>query len=367
MAEVNLLNISKWYNDYKAVENLTLQIKHGEFMTLLGPSGCGKTSTLRMIAGLESISTGELLIDGKKMNDIAVQDRGVGLVFQSYALFPHMTVEENIAFGLRIKKIARTEIFEKMLWVTELLGLQGLEKRYPRELSGGQRQRVAVGRALVLQPRVLLLDEPLSNLDADLRNRMSIELKRIHQTVDQTIVYVTHNQLEALSMSDRITVMKDGKMVQVGTPHEIYNNPKNIFVAGFVGSPKMNFFSARIVKHNGIPSILSEDGITISMIRERYALLDQYLDHEIIVGIRPSHIFFDERKTKRYSDSRVKVIVDVIEPVGDRNYVVCKVKNTFLTFLANPDFEIRQGDQIEVIADGRKVHLFFKENDEALF
>ncbi|MFH1761379.1 MAG: ABC transporter ATP-binding protein, partial [bacterium] len=251
MAEVLFKNVFKKIGSEQIVQDFNLTIKDGEFITLLGPSGCGKTTTLRMMAGLETITEGELFVGGKLYNNVPARNRNLAMVFQSYALFPHMNVDQNLVFGLKIQKRKSNEIAFKLEWIKKLLSLERLGKRLPRELSGGQRQRVALGRALVLDPKVLLLDEPLSNLDVDLRNRMTTEIKKLHRKLKITIIYVTHNQFEAMPISDRLVIMNNGTIVQTGTPQEVYAHPANLFVAGFVGSPKMNFLHMNIVERGG--------------------------------------------------------------------------------------------------------------------
>jgi len=246
MAQVELIQVSKRFRDGLAVKDFSLKIENGEFITLLGPSGCGKSTVLRMIAGLEEITSGDLVVNGQNYNDVPVTQRDVSMVFQSYALFPHMTVKQNIAFGMKMKKMERVKIFDQIDWACDLLSLKGLENRFPGEISGGERQRVALGRALVLNPKILLLDEPLSNLDADLRQHMTSELKLLHQKLKVTILYVTHNQFEAMPLSDRMVVMRSGGIEQIGPPQEIYNQPINPFIGGFIGAPKMNFLTGDV-------------------------------------------------------------------------------------------------------------------------
>ncbi len=288
MLGLTLKNIRKVYpNGYEAVKDLSLEIKAGEFVSLVGPSGCGKSTTLRMIAGLEDISDGELYIGDKLANDLSPRDRGIAMVFQSYALFPHMTVGANIAFGLKINKVPEEVRKQKIEWALDLLDLNGLGDRKPAQLSGGQRQRVALGRALVLDPDVLLLDEPLSNLDAKLRIKMRLEVKRIHKELNATIVYVTHDQAEAMTLSDRIAILKDGDLMQCDSPTAVYNHPASKFVAGFIGSPPMNFLSGELKKDDGKLSFISEYGTMELDDNLTKEVEIKGLTGKIVYGVRP--------------------------------------------------------------------------------
>jgi multiple sugar transport system ATP-binding protein len=328
MAEVKLENLTKKFDQVIAVDHIDLKIKDGEFLTLVGPSGCGKSTALRLVAGLEKVTSGNVYIDGKLVNHIPPQERNISMVFQSYALFPHMSVESNLAFGLKIKKRSLKEKTEKVRWVLDLLGLKGMEKRLPKELSGGQRQRVALGRALVLEPDVLLLDEPLSNLDAKLRLRMRTELKRLHKKIKTTIIYVTHDQAEAMTLSDRLAVMKDGKVLQVGTPEEIYERPADIFTAGFIGSPPMNF----------IPG-------------ERLPFVGK---KEMMVGIRPEDlsVFFQETKNSILGKS------SVTETLGSDNYLYIDISDILISVRIKPDQKIPEDLTVWLVPNLEKIHIF---------
>ncbi len=330
MAEVRLENLSKFFGEVKAVDNIDLTVKDGEFLTLVGPSGCGKSTTLRLIAGLEKVTRGGISIDDKLINDLPPHKRNISMVFQSYALFPHMTVEANIGFGLKIKKLDRESKKSKIDWALNLLRLEGLEKRLPKELSGGQRQRVALGRALVLEPDVLLLDEPLSNLDAKLRLRMRTELKRLHKKVKTTIIYVTHDQAEAMTLSDRLAVMKDGRILQAGTPSEVYERPQDLFTAGFIGSPTMNLLPGEI-----IPFVKDEN---------------------IIVGIRPEDLTFSSTEVPE----AVKGKSSVTESLGSDNYLYVEVSDTLISVRLKPEEKIDEGKNIWLVFDKRKLHEFNK-------
>ncbi len=291
MADIELRNVSKFYsNRVAAVEDVNLHIRDGEFMIFLGPSGCGKSTTLRMIAGLENISSGELYIGGKKMNDVAPRDRNIAVVFQSYALYPHMTVAENLAFGLKMHKRPQTEIEERVKRVSAMLGIGQFLERKPAALSGGQRQRVALGRALVRDPSAFLLDEPLSNLDAQLRADMRLELVKLHRQLGSTIIHVTHDQVEAMTMGERICIMKDGRVVQVGAPLDVYRNPANTFVAGFLASPPMNLIQARLVAESGGGLWVEAGGMRLKVPADYANAYRAYAGQQVIFGIRAEDI-----------------------------------------------------------------------------
>ncbi len=365
MAGVKLQRITKRYHKTVAVENLSLDIADGEFVSLVGPSGCGKSTTLRMVAGLEEISAGELYIGDRLANDIPPKDRGISMVFQSYALFPHMSVAENIAFGLKIKKIPRPIILEKIDWALNLLDLHGLGDRRPRELSGGQRQRVALGRALVLNPEVLLLDEPLSNLDATLRLRMRTELKRIHRKIGATIIYVTHDQVEAMTLSDRIAILNKGILMQVGSPTEVYNSPANRFVAGFIGSFPMNFFSCSLGEEKGKFLIRTKD-FTLSVPQQFTERLSQVKSQLLLLGVRPEHITQRDTQTERNGKEFIPAIVDVVEPLGSE-LVVTLSTGTELFQAIFPESNLKSEDRVEIVIDATKTHLFEEESGKAIW
>lgn len=330
MAEVRLENLAKNFDQVTAVDRINLEIKDGEFLTLVGPSGCGKSTALRLVAGLEKVTSGSVYIDGKVVNHIPPQKRNISMVFQSYALFPHMSVESNLAFGLKIKRKSQEEKMQRVKWVLDLLGLKGMEKRLPKELSGGQRQRVALGRALVLEPDVLLLDEPLSNLDAKLRLRMRTELKRLHKKIMTTIIYVTHDQAEAMTLSDRLAVMRDGKILQVGTPQEIYERPADIFTAGFIGSPPMNFIS----------------GERLPFIGKR----------DVIVGIRPEDLSASlEEMGKSISGKS-----SVTETLGSDNFLYVDISDILISVRLKPDQKIPEDQTIWLVPNLEKIHIFDK-------
>jgi len=358
MLGLQLKNINKKYpNGYEAVKDLSIGINPGEFVSLVGPSGCGKSTTLRMIAGLEDISGGELWIGDKLANNLASKDRGIAMVFQSYALFPHMSVAANIGFGLKIKKMPIKQRKEKIDWALNLLDLEGLGDRKPSQLSGGQRQRVALGRALVLDPDVLLLDEPLSNLDAKLRIKMRIELKRIHKQLNATIIYVTHDQAEAMTLSDRIAIMKDGDLMQIGKPSEIYNNPANKFVAGFVGSPPMNFIKGELIAENGILKFSSKYGLIEVTENMKKTIKAKNIDKEITLGIRPEDlkISLDKLENSFLGTSLVS------ETLGSDDYVSVlprdAVKGDILTARILPDTQFPLDREVW-LKPNEKIHIF---------
>ena len=366
MAEVILKKICKLFQEKRVVCDLDLTIAEGEFLTLLGPSGCGKTTTLNMIAGLEPITQGELFVAGKLYNSIPARRRNIGMVFQSYALFPHMTVDQNIAFGLKIQKKTRLEIFDKLEWVKCLLQLTDKGRRYPRELSGGERQRVALGRALVLSPQVLLLDEPLSNLDQELRETMTTELKKIHQNVGCTMIYVTHNQMEAMRMSNRIAIMKDGRLMQCDTPMNIFNKPKSKFVASFIGAPAMNLYPAHLIVEEG-ETLVSIDGIKLHIEKERGLALMDFKGREVTAGIRPQQVlYFKDREGRRHSDTEVEAEVILVEPVGERLMITAKIGKREMIFFMLSDRVPSAGERVCIIIDGRHIHLFERESGERI-
>jgi multiple sugar transport system ATP-binding protein len=368
MSNVSLRSISKTLGGHPIIKSLSLEIAAGEFVTLLGPSGCGKTTLLRMIAGLETIDSGDLFIGEKRYNDIPAQNRRLAMVFQSYALFPHMTVLENIRFGLKISKIPNPVIKEKISWVVDLLGLAGLEGRIPRQISGGQRQRVALARALVLDPDVLLLDEPLSNLDAALREMAQEELKRVHRQVGKTIIYVTHNQTEAMTMSGRIAVLRDGAVEQYDTPRIVYDHPATVFAAEFIGSPAMNFLEGVVEHSTDGAGIASPVGFLL-LDRNRAVAAEMFVGRKVTVGIRPQHVsFVNHRLSRRASDSHVTVAVELVETLGDRSLVVGRAKNkSALRFLVTRDEDFDPDELLTVFIDGRNIHLFDPETGRNIF
>ena len=339
MAEVNIKNLHKVFDRTEAVRGIDLSIQDNEFVILVGPSGCGKSTVLRMIAGLEEVTKGEIYIGKNLVNDIPPKDRDIAMVFQSYALYPHMTVFENMSFGLRLRKFSKEEIKKRVEEAAKVLGISELLKRRPRQLSGGQRQRVAMGRAIVRNPKVFLFDEPLSNLDAKMRGQMRIEIKRVHQHLKTTTVYVTHDQVEAMTLADRVVVMKDGKIEQIGTPDEIYNFPKTGFVAGFIGSPAMNFIPSKIEKNGNGLSVYVNDDLSFPIEKKKEVDLKGFLGKEVLLGIRPENI--NEKNDKESIKTKVKI--DIVEPLGMETMVYFSINKVQLCGKVSPDNNLRDG------------------------
>ncbi|OOC42710.1 ABC transporter ATP-binding protein [Thermosipho sp. 1074] len=366
MAKVELEHVWKIYDGkVEAVKDATFTIEDKEFVVLLGPSGCGKTTTLRMIAGLEEITKGTLKIAGKVMNDVEPKDRDIAMVFQNYALYPHMTVYDNMAFGLKLRKVPKDEIERRVREAAKILSIEEYLDRKPRQLSGGQRQRVAVGRAIVRNPKVFLFDEPLSNLDAKLRVQMRSELKKLHHRLEATIVYVTHDQIEAMTMADKIIVMKDGVIQQIGTPHEIYNKPANTFVAGFIGSPAMNFIDAKIIKENGL--WIKSSGLKLKIPEQIAEKLEKYIDSDVIFGIRPENIYdkmFAMAPKEGENTARTKV--DVVEPLGSETILHLVSGNDKFIAIVDPKTEAKEEQEIDVVFDMNTMHIFDKETGKAI-
>ncbi|MTT31009.1 sn-glycerol-3-phosphate ABC transporter ATP-binding protein UgpC [Terrilactibacillus sp. BCM23-1] len=364
MADILLKNIGKRYknSDTLSVSNFNLDIKHKEFIVFVGPSGCGKSTTLRMIAGLEEITDGELFIDNKLMNDVAPKNRDIAMVFQNYALYPHMTVYDNMAFGLKIKKTPKAEIDARVKEAAKILGLEDYLKRKPKALSGGQRQRVALGRAMVRNPKVFLMDEPLSNLDAKLRLQMRAEISKLHRRLDTTTIYVTHDQTEAMTMASRIVIMKDGVIQQIGTPKEVYNHPVNVFVAGFIGSPAMNF----------IPVTCSDTELRIGNIsfplpKDKLEVLRSkgYINKEFILGIRPEDINRNEHLIEDTIAGQFDASIDVSELMGSESLLYTSINGTNIVAKVI-DTDIKNGDQIKLAFDLDKIHFFDKDTEEVI-
>ncbi len=374
MAEVVLKKVEKQYpNGFKAVHGIDLDIKDGEFMVFVGPSGCAKSTTLRMIAGLEEITGGEIWIGDKLVNDLPPKDRGIAMVFQNYALYPHMTVYENMAFGLKMAKVPKDEIDKRVREAAEKLEITQLLDRKPKEMSGGQRQRVAVGRAIVRKPDVFLFDEPLSNLDAKLRVSMRVKITQLHKQLKAegqtaTMIYVTHDQVEAMTMGDRICVLNFGKIMQVDTPINLYNNPANKFVAGFIGSPAMNFISGKIIRKNEkFYFSFGENGLYIPQ-SEKYKALEKYIDKEITLGIRPEHI--GNRLSKKSDDQITENFltgkVSIVEHMGNEEFLYFTISGIELIsrIEASKSLAVSYGEDSEVYFDMEKAHFFDKDTEE---
>ncbi|CCI82054.1 ABC transporter ATP-binding protein [Lactobacillus hominis] len=366
MVEVDLNHIYKKYpnNDKYSVNDFDLHIKDKEFIVFVGPSGCGKSTTLRMVAGLEDISEGTLEIDHKVMNDTAPKDRNIAMVFQNYALYPHMSIYDNMAFGLKLRHYNKEEIDKRVKHAAKILGLEDYLDKKPGELSGGQRQRVALGRAIVRDAPIFLMDEPLSNLDAKLRVSMRAEIAKLHQDLGTTTIYVTHDQTEAMTLADRVVVMSVGKVEQIGTPLEVYNNPKNMFVAGFIGSPQMNFFNV----HYKDNRISDGKGLDIEIPEGKAKMLEEkgYNDKDLVFGIRPEDIHAEEAFLETWPNAVVKSEVVVSELLGATIQLYQKVDGTEFVAIVNARDYHTPGDQVEMGFDVNKAHFFDKDTTEAI-
>ena len=356
MAQVRIDGVHKVFDRTEAVKGIDLDIADNEFVVLVGPSGCGKSTTLRMIAGLEEITKGEIRIGNRVVNDVPPKDRDLAMVFQNYALYPHMTVFENMSFGLKLRRFPKEQIRARVQEAAEILSITDLLDRRPKQLSGGQRQRVAMGRAIVRHPQVFLFDEPLSNLDAKLRVQMRTEIKKVHQKVRTTTVYVTHDQIEAMTLADRVVVMNAGRIEQVGTPHELYHHPKTRFVAGFIGSPAMNFIPARLVG-NGQLSIKLSDSILLQVPVDRTERYRAYMGRELLFGIRPEHI----RETRGFESSpgieTIDVTLDVVEPMGMETMVFFTINGTEICGRVEPHAAKGPGEPMTLAVDMNQMHL----------
>ena len=362
MASLSLRNIYKVYpNGFNAVKDFNLEIEDKEFIIFVGPSGCGKSTTLRMIAGLEEISKGELYIDGKLVNDVEPKDRDIAMVFQSYALYPHMSIYDNMAFGLKLRKMPKAEIDKRVREAARILDIEHLLDRKPKLLSGGQRQRVAMGRAIVREPKVFLMDEPLSNLDAKLRVQMRLEISKLHQRLQSTIIYVTHDQTEAMTLGTRIVVMKDGVIQQVDSPQNLYDYPDNLFVAGFIGSPQMNFIDATVVKEGGELFLEYGDHHRVILTPERATKLADYVGREVTFGIRPEDVFASEKYEAAHEHNTVEASVRVFEMLGAEVFLYLTVDGFDVTCREHPSTKAKPGDSMSISFDVNKIHVFDKE------
>ena len=375
MASLSLRNVYKRYpGGVTAVTDFNLEIKDKEFIVFVGPSGCGKSTTLRMVAGLEEISDGEIYIGDRLINDVAPKDRDIAMVFQNYALYPHMTVFDNMAFGLKLRKTPKEEIRRRVEEAARILDIEHLLERKPKALSGGQRQRVALGRAIVREPKVFLLDEPLSNLDAKLRAQMRTEISKLHQRLGTTFIYVTHDQTEAMTMASRIVVMKSGVIQQVDTPQNLYLYPCNLFVAGFIGSPQMNFIESKILKEGDdfYVEFGSEDTKTRAGVKYKIKLpadknkddcLVPYIGKEVIMGIRPENVHNEEDLLKMYKDGIVEANVEVTELMGAETYLYMNCEGQTINARVAPTNTAKPGDKIQIAIEPQKIHIFDKDTE----
>lgn len=369
MASLSLKHIYKIYpNGFNAVKDFNLEIADKEFIIFVGPSGCGKSTTLRMVAGLEEISKGELRIDGKLVNDVEPKDRDIAMVFQNYALYPHMSVYDNMAFGLKLRKVPKEQIDKQVKEAARILGLENLLDRKPKALSGGQRQRVAMGRAIVRKPKVFLMDEPLSNLDAKLRGQMRIEISRLHQDLGTTIIYVTHDQTEAMTLGTRIVVMKDGIVQQIDSPQNLYDRPGNLFVAGFIGAPTMNFADVKVEK-SGDKVVFDLVGykITVPAEKAKKLVAGGYVGKTVVLGIRPEDVHDDEIALEKFSESIFEGTIKVYEMLGAEANLYFDIGDSQFTARVNPRTKARPGDKVKFAMDLTKIHAFDKETEETIF
>ena len=365
MASLSLKNVCKVYpNGFVAVKDFNLEIADQEFIIFVGPSGCGKSTTLRMIAGLEEISSGELWIGDKLVNDVEPKDRDIAMVFQNYALYPHMSVYDNMAFGLKLRKVPKDEIDKSVHEAAKILDIEHLLDRKPKALSGGQRQRVAMGRAIVRSPKVFLMDEPLSNLDAKLRVQMRVEISKLHKRLQTTIIYVTHDQTEAMTLGTRIVVMKDGIVQQVDTPQNLYNTPCNQFVAGFIGSPQMNFMDALVnVNGNDVTLTVGEHVLKVPASKKQALIDGGYDGKTVVLGIRPEDVHDSQAFISNSPDSVIKSKIKVYELLGAEVFLYFDLEGTQMTARVNPRTTLRTGDDAIFALDMEKIHLFDKDTE----
>ncbi len=368
MASLSLKHIYKKYpGGVVAVSDFCLEVKDKEFIVFVGPSGCGKSTTLRMIAGLEEITEGELFIGDRLVNDVAPKDRDIAMVFQNYALYPHMTVFENMAFGLKLRKTPKEEIKRRVEEAARILDIEHLLDRRTKALSGCQKQRVALGRAIVRNPKVFLLDEPLSNLDAKLRATMRTELTKLHKKLETTFIYVTHDQVEAMTMASRIVVMKDGKIQQVDTPQNLYDKPNKVFVAGFIGTPQMNFIDSKLEKKgNDLYVVFGNNALKLPTEKANDPALKDYIGKEIIAGVRPECIHDEPMYLTQFADSIITADVDVTELMGAEIYLYLSSEEQNLIARVSSRSQARAGEKIQVAIDSGRIHIFDKETEECI-
>ena len=364
MAGVELRKVVKRFGDLEVVHGVDLEIQHNEFVVLVGPSGCGKSTILRMIAGLEDITGGEITIDGKVINELAPKDRDIAMVFQDYALYPHLTVFKNLSFGLEMQKIPTAEIRERVEAAAKILNITEFLDRKPRQLSGGQRQRVAMGRAIVRRPNVFLFDEPLSNLDAKLRTQMRTEIKKLHQTVQTTVVYVTHDQVEAMTLAERIVVMRDGYIEQIGSPNDVYSHPQSVFVAGFIGAPTMNFIRGRMIDGASGLTLQLSDGVELPIPQSLTDRFGPTKGKDLILGLRPE--FFHQVSGDNEGRAPITPTIDVIEPLGSDTLFFFQLGGNEVVARMPPLDGYDRGDQLPMTIDMTKMHLFDAETEKVI-
>ena len=363
MARVLIRGLNKKFGEVHVVKDVNLEIRDKEFLVIVGPSGCGKTTTLRMVAGLESITSGQILIGDTVVNELPPMDRDIAMVFQNYALYPHMSVYDNMAFGLKMRRFNRVEISQRVQEVAEILGIGDYLKRKPRQLSGGQRQRVALGRAIVRHPRVFLFDEPLSNLDAKLRVQMRVELKKIHDRLGTTAIYVTHDQVEAMTLGDRVVVMRDGVVQQVGEPLELYNEPTTRFVASFIGSPSMNFATVKVTEADGGLWVINE-GIRIMVSAEMGARLRRYVGEQVALGIRPEDLRLASSDDP--AELGFDAVVEVVEKLGSEILLDVKVGSAMMVAAVEPTVRAQVRDRLRLAVNPERLHFFDSRSEAAI-
>jgi len=371
MSSVTLTDVTKMFDDVTAVNKANLEIRDKEFLVLVGPSGCGKTTTLRMVAGLEEITSGTIEIGDTVVNDVPPKDRDIAMVFQNYALYPHMDVYNNMAFGLKLRKFPKDEINRRVNDAAEILGIENLLDRKPKQLSGGQRQRVALGRAIVREPKVFLMDEPLSNLDAKLRVQMRTELSKLHDRLQTTVIYVTHDQTEAMTMGDRIVVLRDGFIQQVADPLTLYNNPVNMFVAGFIGSPAMNFLDSKLVQEGDTYYLDGAGSFRIAIPEDKiseFPVVKEYLGKNVVFGIRPEDLedanVADDDAT---DDNSYTAEVEVVEPMGSEIYLYLSVGGHSMIARVDAHSNAKVGDEVKLVVNPENMHIFDAETEEMIF
>ncbi len=364
MAKVELKGVVKKFDSIIAVDHINLTVRDREFLVLVGPSGCGKTTTLRMISGLDEVTEGKIFIGERDVTETPPKDRDIAMVFQNYALYPHMTVYKNIAFGLKLRKFSKEDISRRVKKGAQLLGIEDLLDRKPKQLSGGQRQRVAMGRAMVRNPQVFLFDEPLSNLDAKLRTQMRVELIKLHQRIKTTVIYVTHDQIEAMTLANRIVIMKDGFIMQLGTPKEVYHSPQNLFVAGFIGSPTMNLLDVEVAEENGELCVI-EKNFRLAVPPSLHEQFHKAIGQQVVLGIRPEHIY-DKKLTSSYPGCEsLRVKIEIEEPIGPETILHALCGSTQLIACVDHKTDAAPGATMDLLLDMNQIHIFDKATEKA--